>query len=110
MEFLATPLNFSIGLLCAFGVIVIFFLTRKKPDSNLPLIFYIAVMGFVLLIEVPLNPYLVYGGLMIALILRFEFLNEFLLKLFTYVAMLAIALLIVDCVSVMTNGNSMFPT
>lgn len=80
--------------MCILGVIVILVLLRKKVDSNLPLIFYMAVIIFTLTTQRELHPYLLYSGLALALLLRFEFLNEPLTKVVLYLEIFALVCII----------------
>jgi hypothetical protein len=84
MDFRSTPLNVSTLLLVALGVIVILFLLKKKVDSNIPLVFYAAIIVFTLTTERELPGWALYSGLVFALFLRFEFLNPILTKAVLY--------------------------
>ena len=83
MDFRATPLNVVALLLIALAVCVLHFLSRRRLDSNLPLVFYGAVFAFLRYSDRELHPYLFLGGLALALVIRFEFMN----RLFTSVAL-----------------------
>jgi predicted membrane protein len=90
MDFDATPLNVTTMLLVAFAIYVLRFLAKKQLDSNLPLLFYIALLIFINFSGRSLNPYLFAAGLSLALLLRFEFLNSALTKFVLWLEMLAI--------------------
>lgn len=70
-----TPLNMTTLLVAALAILAVFFLLRKKYDSNLPLFFYFIALIFSNVTDREMNPYLLYAGLVFALLLRFEFMN-----------------------------------
>ena len=69
-------MNMTELLVAALAMVAVFMLVRKKYDSNLPLIFYFVAVVFTNLSDREMNPYLLYGGLAFALLLRFEFMNQ----------------------------------
>jgi hypothetical protein len=75
MDFQGTPLNMTTLLVVALAVVAVFFVVRKRYDSNLPLMFYAAALVFTNLTDRGVNPFLLYTGLAFALLLRFEFMN-----------------------------------
>src|SRR5215469_3665601 len=86
MDLQGTPLNMTTLLVVALAVISLFFIFRKRYDSNLPLLFYAVAVIFTNLSDREVNPYLLYSGLIFALLLRFEFLNPAFSKLFAFFA------------------------
>ncbi len=87
MEFNATSANVSELLVVALVIVSVILLMRKRYDSNLPLLSYIAVIAFTNAVEGrELNPLLLYGGLGFALVLRFEFMGHGFAKLVAYLA------------------------
>ncbi len=77
MDFRATPLNVVALLLIAFAVWVLYFLSKRKLDTNLPLVFFGAVFVFLRYSETEIHPYVFLGGAALALLVRFEFMNRF---------------------------------
>ena len=75
MAFDATPTNMTEILVTVLAVVGIIMLMRKRFDSNMPLLFYFVALLFTNLADRPVNPYLMYGSLAFALLLRFEFMN-----------------------------------
>jgi len=73
MDFNSTPVNVSEMLVMALGIIALYWLFRQKTDSNMPLLFYIAMIIFMTMTDRDFHPYLFYPGLGLALLLRFEF-------------------------------------
>ena len=57
------------------AVVAMIMLLRKRYDSNLPLLFYVVAIVFSRLFDRPVNPFVMYGGLAFALLLRFEFMG-----------------------------------
>lgn len=60
------------------GVIWIRF--RKPVENNWPLFYYLAVVVYLKAFDGALEPMVVYVGMVVALLLRFEFLGGFILK------------------------------
>lgn len=75
MEFNATSLNITELLVVALAVVAILMVLRKRYTSNLPLLFYFVLIMFGNMSDREINPYLLYAGLMLAMVLRFEFLG-----------------------------------
>src|ERR1700723_3200570 len=75
MEFNPTSLNVTEVLVIALAIAAAVFVMRKRYDSNLPLLFYLALVLFNNMSERGVNPYLLYAGLITALLLRFEFMG-----------------------------------
>jgi hypothetical protein len=76
MYFDATPMNMTILLVVTLAIIAIILLVRGRYDSNLPLIYYSAVIAMNVLGDRNLSPILLYPGIAFALILRFEFMGK----------------------------------
>lgn len=70
-----TSLNLTTLLVVALALVSVFFLLRKRYHSNLPLFFYLVTVVFTNVTERTVNPYLLYSGVGLALLLRFEFMN-----------------------------------
>ncbi len=52
-----------------------------RLDGNAPVLYYIGLLGYLQYCEGVLDPYAVYGGLITALLLRFEFMGGPMMKL-----------------------------
>lgn len=76
MYFNATPTNMTELLVVCLAVVAVIMLVRKRYDSNLPLLFYFVALVFSNATDREVNPYLLYAGLVFALLLRFEFLGQ----------------------------------
>lgn len=78
MDFIATPFNFSTTLLIAFACWVLYLRAKAPRESNIPLIYYGVMIYYIIMYEsqVRVPPVLIYISLILALILRFEFMNS----------------------------------
>jgi hypothetical protein len=94
MDFDSTPMNMTTLLVAALAVFAVIMLLRKRYDSNLPLFFYLIAVLFSNLTDRELNPFLLYGGLAFALLLRFEFLNQGFSKIVAFFATSSMCLII----------------
>lgn len=81
MSFQPTPLNVTSLLVVAVGVLALLVLSRKQFDSNLPLLFYLLVLAFGSWTDRTVNEMLYGAGLVLSLLLRFEFMNPSMTKL-----------------------------
>ena len=91
MYFDATALNITTLLLIVFAIVVVYFLYRKQADSNVPLVFYLAVLVFENFTDRGVSRTLYGAGLILALLLRFEFLNAPLTRALLVLESLAVA-------------------
>ena len=74
---ITAPFNLSTMLLVAFACWVIFIRTKGSTESNIPLFYYGIIVYYVIAYGdwTTLPPLLVYVSLVLALLLRFEFMN-----------------------------------
>jgi len=86
MVFEATPTNMTEILVVVLAIIAIVMLLRKRYDSNVPLLFYFLALLFTNMADRPVNPYVMYGSMAFALLLRFEFMNAAFSKLIAFFA------------------------
>jgi hypothetical protein len=84
MEFNPTSLNVTEVLVISLAVAAALVLMRKRYDSNLPLLFYFVLVMFNNMSDRGVNPYLLYTGLILALLLRFEFMGGSFAKLVAF--------------------------
>jgi hypothetical protein len=75
MEFNPTSLNVTELLVVALAVVATLMVLRKRYSSNLPLLFYFALVMFTNMSDREVNPYILYAGLILAMFLRFEFMG-----------------------------------
>ena len=91
MVFQPTPANVTSLLVVSLGVIALVILSRKRYDSNLPLMFYLAVLAYGNATDRHVDTMLYGAGLVLALMLRFEFMNKTLTKFVMVLEMGALA-------------------
>jgi hypothetical protein len=104
-----TPLNMTTLLVVALAMMGIIMLLRKRYDSNLPLFFYFVVLVFTNMTDRELNPLLLYIGLIFALLLRFEFMNNSFSKFVAWIATGSMGLIVFVFLSeVFGDGSSPF--
>jgi hypothetical protein len=84
--FNATPTNMTALLVVCLAAVSVFMLMRKRYDSNLPLMFYFFALVFANFFDRPVDPYVMYGGLAFALLLRFEFMGSGFTKFIAFCA------------------------
>ena len=87
----ATPLNITTLLLVAFASYVLYFLAKKRLDSNLPVLFFIGLAIFMHFSGRQVDANVFAGGLAMALVLRFEFMNNIFTRFILWLEMLTIA-------------------
>ncbi len=104
-----TSTNVSALLVVALAFAAVIFILRKRYDSNLPLLFYFVALVFTNLSSFEINPYLLYVGLVFALLLRFEFMNSGFSRLIGFLATGSMGLIIyVMLAEVFGDGASPF--
>jgi hypothetical protein len=96
MDFQATPLNITTILVIALAVTALVCLFRGRYDSNLPLLFYSAVMLLTTFTDRSLNTYLFYSGIALALVLRFEFMGKGFAKFINVLTVSTIGLVVLS--------------
>lgn len=99
MNLRATPANVLALLLAALSMLTAFCLIRRKPDSNVPLLFYSLSVAYAVRTGRPLTARVFAAGLLLALMLRFEFLNRSLTRLALVLEILALGGIALDFVS-----------
>jgi hypothetical protein len=92
MGFRATNFTVTLLLLVGFTVFIAGVRNKKSLDSNWPLIYWLVILVFTLVRpEESFDYRLVLLGLATALLLRFEFMNEFFVKTFRVIEMIMFA-------------------
>ena len=94
MFFRATPTNVTALLVITLALFAVVMLMKKRYDSNLPLLFYFVALIFGNFFDRPVNPNLMYPGLAMVLLLRFEFLGAGMTKFVAFCANVALILMI----------------
>ena len=73
-------------LVAALAFVAIAKVLGKRYDSNIPLLFYIFAVPFTSMFDRPIHPGLLYGGLGLVLLLRFEFMGSGFSKFIAFLA------------------------
>lgn len=94
MYFRATPTNMVAVLVSSLAFVGVAMLLRKRYDSNVPLLFYFFAVPFTTMFDRPVHPYVLYGGLGFALLLRFEFMGRNFTKFIASLATLGLGVMI----------------
>jgi hypothetical protein len=94
MEFNASSTNLTELLVACLAIVSAVLLIRKRYDTNLPLLFYFVVILFSNMSERELNPYLLYTGLVLAMLLRFEFMGTSFAKVVAMFSAAALAVIV----------------
>jgi len=94
MEFNATSLNVTEVLVICLAVVAAMMVMRKRYDSNVPLLFYFVLVMFNNMSDRGVNPFLLYAGLILALLLRFEFMGGGFAKFVAFLATASLGVII----------------
>ena len=94
MEFNATSGNLTELLVACLAVVAAVVLLRKRYDSNLPLLFYFVVILFTNMSDRGPHPYLIYSGLVLAMLLRFEFMGGSFVKIVATFSTVALCVIV----------------
>jgi hypothetical protein len=109
VEFNANSQNITALLVVCLALCAMFFLMKKKYDSNLPLFFYFIALIFTNMSDMSVNPYLMVVGLAFALLLRFEFMNPGFTKVIAGLAAASMGVIVyVFLVEVFGSGQAPF--
>ncbi len=101
MLFRLPALN-SVNLTLFFGALfAIYLLFRKRQESNLPVVYYCVMIGYTSFLEGRLSPWIVVIGLIVALLLRFEFMNDTLTKIVKASQYSLLLFIIYECTSML---------
>ena len=66
-------------------------------DSNIPLMYYALMIAYTNGLEERLSPFVIYAGMALALLLRFEFMNHALTRFVKGLELSLLALIIYEC-------------
>jgi hypothetical protein len=99
MWFDATPINMTELLVVCLAIVSLIMLMKKRYDTNLPILFYSVAVTFTNTFDRPINPYIMYGSLAFALLLRFEFMNTTFAKAVAFLTGVGLCMVIYAMVS-----------
>ena len=95
MGFTADVFSVTTLLLVAFALFVIFIRTKNWLDSNVPIVYYVAMIIYVRSIDNPRLPlWVVLVGFALCGLLRFEFMNTILTRIIKALEMITLAVII----------------
>jgi hypothetical protein len=107
MDFQATPLNMTTMLVITLAIVTLVLLFKGRWDSNLPLIFYSAAFVLTTTTDRTLNAYILYIGIALALVLRFEFMGKGFTKFVGFLNISAIGLVTLSFLDQVFGGGTL---
>ena len=87
------------ALMAAFALFVIYTRLKNWLESNVPLLYYLALIIYMQAVEGNVPLWLSLAGLCCALILRFEFMNEVFIRIVKLVEMVVLVIICYLCVT-----------
>ena len=96
MHFQPTPFSIATAFLIAFACLVIYTRLRNWIDSNIPILFYLAMIVYTNALQGSMPPW-VYLGFGLALLLRFEFMSGGLITAIKLSELTILCLLVYNC-------------
>ena len=73
--------------------------SRIAPENNWPLFYYLGLVIFSKKYDEILDPYWIYAGVVVAMLIRFEFLNVGFLKFLRVIEMVVLIYVIMRCLA-----------
>ena len=96
---MSNALSVTTGLMAAFALFVVYTRLKNWLESNVPLLFYIALIIYMRAVDGTVPLWLSLAGFALALIIRFEFMNETFTRIVKIIEMLVLAVIIYLCVT-----------
>jgi hypothetical protein len=94
-----TAVDVTALILVVFAAAVIYALARSRIDSNVPLLFYLGLACFTRMAGRDVHPNIFGAGVVLALILRFEFMNGPFTRMAAMLECVAVAVMSWDLLS-----------
>jgi hypothetical protein len=91
--------NVTTVLIAAFGLFVIYTRLKNWLESNIPILFYVALILYMKAVDGSVPLWLSLAGLSCALILRFEFINEFFMRTVKFIEIALVSVISYLCVT-----------
>jgi hypothetical protein len=91
---LSSASEVTLGLLIVFGLFVVYTRLKNWLDSNVPIIFYVLLVGFMQSNDGAVPFWLACIGCALALVLRFEFMNAGVTRAVKYLELSALAVML----------------
>ena len=92
-----TSFNVTTTVLIVGTLFVIYVRLMNWLDSNIPLMYYALMIAYTNGLEEHLSPSVIYAGLVLTLILRFEFMNHALTRLIKTLEISLLSLIVYEC-------------
>ncbi len=86
-------------LMAALALYVIYTRLKNWLESNVPIFYYVFLVIYMRAVDGSVPLWLSLAGMCCALILRFEFMNEFFIKVVKFIEMAILAVIIYLCVT-----------
>ncbi len=100
-----TTFNITTLLVLAITIWVLVIRYRTRPDNNWPLFYYIALVAYTKKFEDIIDPGFVFVAVVGALLLRFEFMSGWVLKVVMYIETACLGYVILRCVQVLFGSG-----
>jgi hypothetical protein len=97
MQLNSSPDGITALLVLACAGFVVYTRTRNWLDSNFPLIFYFGLLMYSTTLEDKFPPFLVYAGLGLGFLIRFEFMSEHFIRVVKFCEYAVLAAIIYFC-------------
>src|SRR5579863_7267578 len=91
--------NVSTAVLIAGALWVVYLRYRNVLNSNLPLLYYSIMIVYANSVEGRLPHWVVYTGLVLGLLLRYEFMNQFFTQAVKRLEYLMLAIIVYNCMA-----------
>ena len=104
MHFSANSYSVTTGLVAAFGLFVVYMRLRNWLDSNIPIIFYVVLIGYMRAVDGAVPFWLISTGFALCLLLRFEFMNTAFTRVVKFLEIGALAGIIFLAVGMVLRG------
>jgi hypothetical protein len=89
--------NVTTALLVVGALFVVYMRLRNWFDSNIPLLYYGLMVIYTNALDGLLSPWVVYLGIVLALLLRFEFMNLHCTRAVKSIELLVLTVIVWDC-------------
>ena len=99
MSFTSNAVSVTTVLLIAFALFVIYMRVKNWLDSNVPIFFYTAMIVYLHSVENNLPVWLIYAGFGLGLLLRFEFMNAFFIRIVKVLEICVLLIIVYLCLA-----------
>ena len=99
MHISANAFAVTTGLMAAFACFVVYIRIKNWLDSNVPIIFYIALLIYMKSVDGSVPLLLIAVSFALGLLLRFEFMNPFFIRIVKVLELCTLAAIIYFCLA-----------